>query len=124
MMNNLIISGRVIVGKHKGSELGFPTLNIAIPNSVNLEDYGVYLVSIDINEMHYIGMANLGTRPTFNDETPLLEVHVFDYNENILGVFVEVTLLKKIREIMKFETEDELKRQLKIDYNECLKTRI
>ena len=85
------VKGTVIHGKQRGRLIGFPTLNIDYGMKY-LPKRGVYGTIVEINHQYYIGMANIGMNPTFNDINRLsLEVNVFDFDEDVYGKEVEVT---------------------------------
>lgn len=109
------ISGKVVHGKALGRSLGTPTANIALHRQIS-PLRGVYVVNWDDAEgKHYSGVANIGTRPTMNGEGELLEVHLFDCNENLYGRYAKVTFLKKIRNEEKFESVEVLKQWIAKD---------
>ena len=117
------IAGRVSYGKQLGRSIGFPTLNIAL-GRYRAPVSGVYAVRIKRdgrgeNEVLQ-GVANIGTRPTVDGKNkPVLEVHIFDFNEQLYGQFVDVQFEKKIRREQKFASVDDLKRQITIDVDEA-----
>ena len=108
-----IIKGEVIKGLHIGKTIGFPTVNIEVKEE-KICDFGVYICEIEINKkkhravMHY-GPKTIGT-PDKNKI--FLEVHVFDFDENVYGETVLIKLLKKIREVRKFLSVNALKKQI------------
>ena len=111
------ISGKVIHGDKRGREIGFPTANIHMfHNRPPLK--GVFAVKL--NNMY--GVANLGVRPTIAGFSKLnLEVHLFNFSKNIYGKHAHVTFLKKIRDEIKFENIDALKKQIQIDIDNVKK---
>ena len=111
------ISGKVIHGNKLAREIGFPTANIHMfHNRPPLK--GVFAVKLGGN----FGVANLGTRPTIGGISKLhLEVHLFDFSEDVYGQHVHVTFLKKIRSEIKFNSIDELKKQIPIDIEKVKK---
>jgi len=109
------IQGKIIAGKGTGKKIGFPTINLEIENQIAKDNFGVYAVKIFFDDNEYLGMANLGFSPTFESETPLLEVHIFDFDQDIYGREIEVELIKKIRDTRKFDNVEELKEQLEKD---------
>jgi len=113
---NYYITGRVIKGESRGKSIGFPTANIAL-KSILPPLPGVYLVKvyIDAGSKTYYGVANIGGAPTFAKTTSLLEVHIFDFNEQIYGKKVKVELLKYIRAQQKFNNINELILQIQKD---------
>jgi riboflavin kinase/FMN adenylyltransferase len=105
------IAGKVIHGNKLAREIGFPTANIHMfHNRPPLK--GVFAVKLGSN----FGVANLGTRPTIGGISKLhLEVHLFNFSDDVYGQHVHVTFLKKIRDEIKFNSIDELKKQILID---------
>jgi riboflavin kinase/FMN adenylyltransferase len=94
--------GTVISGRQLGRGIGFPTANIR-PEADLLPPFGVYAVKVEIDGVWRPGVANLGVRPTVDDQTqPLLEVHVFDWTGDLYGRELEVRLLKFLRPETRF----------------------
>jgi len=106
------IKGLVIHGDKRGRTLGYPTINLEISNELVLPANGVYAVTIDIGDIQYNGIANIGTNPTFNGAQRHLEVHILDFTGDLYGTTVTVTFLQYIREQQKFSSADELKMQI------------
>ncbi len=117
------IEGEVIKGDQRGTKIGFPTANIKLGDSLNPAK-GVYAVRVRIsNEVDPIwhnGIANFGTRPTFNGDTPLLEVHLFDYTGNLYSKNIRVALIDYIRPERTFNEISDLILQIKKD---CIKAK-
>ncbi|TCP91265.1 FMN adenylyltransferase /riboflavin kinase [Cricetibacter osteomyelitidis] len=106
------ISGRVAHGNKLGRTIGFPTANILLHRQVNPVK-GVYAVKVRLNSGEILqGVANIGKRPTIHGLKQLLEVYIFDFDQNLYGQKVEVTLCYKIRDEIKFPSFDELKIQI------------
>lgn len=108
------ITGIVVKGDGRGKGLGFPTANIAPKHSIIPAD-GVYAVRLFVREKAYDGIANIGMRPTFNKKVLAIEVHVFDFNEDIYGEDISLYFIKKIREEKKFKGADALVTQIRSD---------
>jgi riboflavin kinase/FMN adenylyltransferase len=108
------ISGRVIHGWKKGRELGFRTANIALKRQV-IPVQGVFAVKVYLDNRELNGVANIGTKPTLNGTKALLEVHIFNFDENVYGRFLKVELVKKLRDEKKFETLAQLTEQIASD---------
>lgn len=106
--------GRVIHGQKNGRKFGFPTANIAVKRTV-LPIKGVFGVTAKLGERVIYGVANIGNKPTLNGVKPLLEVHLFDFNEQIYGQRLSITPVFKIRDEKKFDSLDELIAQIKLD---------
>ena len=114
------ISGKVLEGDKKAREIGFKTANLKINNFCNIKN-GVYLVSIKFGRnqnRNYFGIANFGTKPTFNNNNTLLEVHIFNFNSEIYNKRIYVSFFKFIRAEKKFETVEKLKDQIIKDINQ------
>ena len=109
-------SGIVSKGKGRGKAMGFPTANIILENKNKIiPKFGVYAVNILYNKIRYKGMLNIGMNPTFNNQEPSIEVHIFDFNKEIYGSKLSIELIDRIRNEKKFNNPDELKNQLAID---------
>ncbi len=109
-------SGGVIHGQALGRRLGFPTLNIPLPEGKLLPRYGVYLARTEVAGLKRFGILNIGTRPTVSREgKALLEVHLFDTDEELYGEQADVRLTAFLREEKHFLSVDELKKQVEED---------
>jgi riboflavin kinase/FMN adenylyltransferase len=110
------VLGTVIEGDHLGRKLGFPTANLSAHNEQFPPD-GVYAVEAIHREKKYRGVVNIGIRPTIYEKEGqrLLEIHLFDFHENIYGEDIEVFFRRFIRREQKFSDLDELKAQIARD---------
>lgn len=108
------IHGRVFHGDKRGRELGFPTANVKLKRRVSPVS-GVYVVQVHIGGDKFYGVANIGARPTVAGLRQQLEVHIFDFNQEIYGEAIEVELLEKIRQEKKFSSLAELTAQIERD---------
>ena len=108
------ISGKVAHGDKLGRTIGFPTANISIHRKLS-PILGVYSVLVKLKSQTYNGVCYVGKRPTLGGKKTLLEVFIFDFNEEIYGDYVTVIFKQKCREEKKFESFDELKKQIKKD---------
>ena len=116
------LSGPVIKGKGLGRQIGVPTANIDC-NVPRILRYGVYAVKVAFENQEFQGIANLGFRPTVNNDDnicPLLEVHLFNFDAKLYGKRLAVNFKEFIRPEIKFNSLDELKSQIKDDIN-CAK---
>lgn len=110
------LNGMVVHGDKRGKEIGYPTANIKPEDSRKIiPKDGVYAVNVRYEGDWYNGMMNIGTRPTFEDRQRTLEVHLFNFDEDIYGKEVQVRFVKRIRDEKKFSGKDELFSQLKKD---------
>ena len=111
------IMGRVVYGRQLGRQLGVPTANIRLQRyRAALE--GVFAVTVMGLDQQYEGIANIGVRPTVDGKEPLLEVHIFDFDEEIYGRLLTVTFLNKVRDERTFDGLDSLKNQIEQDISE------
>ncbi|ASP38913.1 riboflavin biosynthesis protein RibF [Bacterioplanes sanyensis] len=113
------MSGRVGYGRQLGRTLGAPTANVLIARS-KLPLNGVYAVQVrdDDTAEEYLGVANIGVKPTVTGEPePSLEVHLFGYNDNLYGHHLTVAFMHKVREEKKFPDLDALKTAIEADFN-------
>lgn len=110
------ITGTVIKGKQLGRTIGFPTANIAVNETFKqIPADGVYAVKVFINSRTIYGMLNSGVRPTVDGLTHTIEVHLFDFNEDIYGQSIVVHFVDKLRNEMKFPSLEALTNQLEKD---------
>ena len=108
--------GKVVHGNRLGRSIGFPTANIWLPKN-NLPIKGVFSVKISIDVSEFEGIANIGIRPTVGGTSPVLEVNIFDFKKEIYGKRIKVEFVKKIRDEKKFDSLDDLKKQIAKDVN-------
>ncbi len=109
------VTGFVIEGANRGKGLGYPTINMKYPVEKVEVKKGVYKVVCLIGEEEFIGIANYGARPTFNESIALLEVHLDGFVGTLYGRGVTVNFIEFLRDTQKFDSEEALKEQLKID---------
>ena len=106
---------RVLSGEKKARKIGFKTANMRLNSYCDI-CFGVYKVLIElpeeISKKKFFGIANYGVKPTFMKKTPLLEVHIFDFNKEIYGKKIKVSFLKFVRKEKKFESVEKLKDQI------------
>jgi riboflavin kinase/FMN adenylyltransferase len=114
------LNGKVIKGNGVGRTIKYPTANIEIKEKYKLiPPKGVYLVKIYLGENEFLGMMNIGNRPTINGLNETIEIHIFDFDKDIYGKNLKVCFLKKIRKEKKFDSLTSLKNQLKKDEENC-----
>ena len=116
------IDGRVVHGKKMGRQLGFATANIRIKHA-KPPLTGVFAVEVNgLPDGPHQGVANLGVRPSINElPRPLLEVHLFDFSEDIYGRHLNVRFLHKLRDEARFPNLDALKTQIALDIESAKK---
>jgi len=115
--------GRVAHGDKRGRSIGFPTANIYLHRQSS-PLYGVYSVQFHSSDVRLgkspiCGVANVGQRPTVDGKRTLLEVHLFDFDRDIYGAYVEVSFLQKIRDEQRFESLEALKSQIMRDVEQA-----
>ncbi|WP_274854203.1 riboflavin kinase [Bacillus methanolicus] len=111
---HISICGRVVHGRKKGREIGFPTANVDA-DAGQLEN-GVYGVSVSLKGDLYKGIMNIGVKPTFESNLEkTIEVHLLDFQNDIYGELMECQLLFKVRDERKFPSIEFLKNQIKED---------
>jgi riboflavin kinase / FMN adenylyltransferase len=111
--------GRVVKGEQLGRKLGFPTANLRLARRRSAMN-GIFAVRVRGTGNGAAGhgrhgVASLGTRPTVGGRVPLLEAHVFDFSGDIYGREIEVEFVARLRDELKFESVDEMVRQMHRD---------
>ena len=116
------IKGEVIKGDGIGKKLDFPTANIKIQNEDKiLPSDGVYAGYAVISDKKFIGMINIGKRPTVEGKERRVEMNIFDYNNMLYGKEMKISFIKRIRDERKFKNLDALCDQLRKDKLETIK---
>jgi riboflavin kinase / FMN adenylyltransferase len=109
-------SGTVVKGKQLGRTIGFKTANLQLQNSLKLiPGNGVYVVQVQWDDLTFQGMMNIGTRPTVDGMNRVIEVHILDFDQEIYGEELTITILKRLRNEQKFDGLEALKQQLTLD---------
>lgn len=112
------LKGIIVKGKQRGRSIGYPTANILIVNKWKLlPTDGSYAVWAEVDGQKYKSMMNIGFNPTFPNEKRTVEVHILDFNEDIYGKEMRVSVVQKLRNEKKFDSVGELKKTLEIDEN-------
>ena len=111
-----MLSGIVVSGKQLGGTIGFPTANIEVKEPYKLiPSSGVYIIKTQINTVVFSGIMNIGFNPTVLGKNQTIEAHLFDFNDDLYGKKITVTLIHFLREEQKFNSVEELVDQLNID---------
>ncbi|MGD8483678.1 MAG: bifunctional riboflavin kinase/FAD synthetase [Thioalkalispiraceae bacterium] len=109
------MSGRVAHGEKLGRELGYPTANIHIHRKKSPLQ-GIFVVEVfGLDKEPLAGVASIGTRPTVDGSKVILEVFLFDFNQDIYGKHLQVSFLHKLRDEERFESLDALKEKIEED---------
>ena len=114
---DFFVTGKVTEGKKLGRTIGFPTANIVLGSADKIiPKQGVYAVVATIKNGTFNGMLNLGINPTVSSNNQLkMEVHLFDFNEEIYNETIKIEFKERIRDEKKFADLSQLKEQLKLD---------
>ena len=119
--HEFFIFGEVITGNRLGNTIGFPTINLGrFARHKLIPAMGVYASKIDIDGVLYMGMTNIGVRPTLDASDLTIETHIFDFDQDIYGKKVVVTFTGRIRDERKFAGLLELTAQLALDKTRAL----
>lgn len=113
---NFMLNGTVVNGKKLGGTIGYPTANIEIEETYKLiPKTGVYVVQSTISNKNIYGMMNIGNRPTVDGNHQTIEVHFFDFHQDLYHQKLNIELIYFLRDEEKFDTIDSLVHQLKKD---------
>lgn len=117
------LHGVVVEGNRIGRTLGFPTANMQLYEPLKLvPGRGVYLVGVETLGRRYMGMCNIGCRPTVKENgATTIETHIFDFDEDIYGLDIKVDFHSKIRDEVRFPDMSALRARLALDKEQCLK---
>jgi riboflavin kinase/FMN adenylyltransferase len=114
------LTGTVVRGEGQGRKLGFPTANIDVPNPEKLIPHeGIYAVRAALRDRFVDGVLHLGPRPTFAGLPPSIEVHLFDFDEDIYGRRLRIDFIERIRDIAHFQSVDKLVEAIAADAAEA-----
>jgi riboflavin kinase/FMN adenylyltransferase len=108
------ITGKIIHGLKNGRSIGFPTINIPIKRKIS-PVYGIFAVTIDLDGATYQGVCSVGNRPIIGDKKTLLEVFLFDFNQQVYGLEAKIIFKHKIRDERNFNDFKALKQQIELD---------
>jgi len=113
------ICGRVSPGQQRGRTIGFHTANVRL-HRVVAPLQGVFAVRVyGLGAGALNGVANVGTRPTVDGSYCVLEIHLFDFDSDIYGRYLDVEFCRKLREEKKFESFEALKQQIEFDVEQA-----
>ncbi|MGT2771252.1 bifunctional riboflavin kinase/FAD synthetase [Streptococcus marimammalium] len=107
--------GIVSRGDARGRTISYPTANLALIDKTFVPADGVYVTDVIVQEKKYRSMTSIGKNITFDGKKSTIEIHIFNFNEEIYGETIEVIWLEKIREMIRFSDVKALVGQLKID---------
>ena len=111
-----MLEGQVVNGFHIGQTMGFPTANLQVAPEKLIPADGVYAVMVELDGEQHQGMLNIGTRPTLaNSDERSIEVHIFDFHDNIYDKELRLSLVKCTRGEVRFASKEQLILQLQQD---------
>jgi riboflavin kinase/FMN adenylyltransferase len=112
-----------MIGEQVGRKLGFPTANLKIEEEKKLIPAdGVYAIKVSVEEgdHYFLGMLNIGVRPTFDGKKRTIEAHIFDFDKEIYGKKIRIFFHEMIRHERRFKNFEDLRAQLKKDKEKVL----
>lgn len=114
------LRGVVVAGNRLGRTIGFPTANMRLYEPLKLvPGRGVYVVEAEVLGTKYRGMTNIGLRPTVGGSFTTIETHILDFDEDIYGLPLRITFLRRLRDEVHFPSLEALKDQLEKDRECC-----
>ena len=108
------LEGQVVTGAQRGRTLGFPTANLAEIATLAPAN-GVYAATTTLDGQRWAAAVNIGPNPTFGESSRKIEVHLLDFSGDLYGRRIEVDFVKRIRDVRKFSSANELLAQLQDD---------
>ena len=110
------ISGKVETGDKIGRTIGIPTANLSVSKDLIIPGDGIYAVKVNVNNQMYKGALSIGNRPVIKtDDSRKIEVYIIDFNKNIYGELIEISIISKIRNQENYDSLDELRFQIDKD---------
>ena len=103
-----ILTGEIVKGTGTGKKLGYPTINLNLPPGKLLPKQGVYAARVNFDDTTVPGMAYIGARLTFGDETIAVEINLFGFDQVVVGKKAKITLEQYIRAPQKFDSAERL----------------
>jgi riboflavin kinase/FMN adenylyltransferase len=114
------VAGTVVTGFGRGIKLGFPTANIN-PEKELLPPAGIYAAFVSVEGKRYMAALNIGAKPTFADYTFTFEAHLLDFEGDLRGKRLNTEFVEKLRDIIKFDSPEMLKKQIAEDIKKVRK---
>ena len=110
------IKSDVVHGKKLGRTIGVPTINMVLPENKLLPPNGVYVTEVNVDGISYVGVTNVGCKPTVSDSNMIgVETYILDFEQMVYGDSIVVSFVEFIRPERKFSSVEELKKQLQED---------
>ena len=103
-------------GDKLGRTIGIPTANLAVSKDLIIPGDGIYAVKVHVNNQIYKGALSIGNRPVIKaDDSRKIEVYIIDFNKNIYGELIEISIISKIRNQENYDSLEELRFQIDKD---------
>lgn len=119
---NYFIKSEILHGRKLGRKIGIPTINMILPADKLLPPNGVYVSEVLVDGKKYVGVTNVGCKPTVSDENIVgVETYIYDFNQDVYGEKIVVSFVDYIRPEKKFDSVEELKAQMETDIEKALK---
>lgn len=118
-MSKTFYSSQVYKGQQLGRTIGFPTVNLDPSFWPDAQKPGVYSSTVKVGKLEYKGALYFGPRLVLNETKNVLEIFIIDFDREIYGETIQFSIGKFVRGPMKFESVEELKKQLKDDVETC-----
>lgn len=115
LASEYFVRGEVLHAKHNGTQMGFPTANIAVPDDRLPLGDGIYATIAQIDGKSFYSMTNVGAKPTFGDLAPSIETYIFDFDADLYGKELRLYFVERVRDIIKFDSPTLLSKQLEQD---------
>ena len=116
-----LLTGKIEKGKGIGRTINFPTANLVIEETYKLiPKQGVYVIQSKWEDKLVKGIMNIGFNPTVNGEKQSIEVHFFDFDEILYDKKIQIQVIHRLRDEIKFESLEKLKIQIQLDKEEAL----
>ena len=114
----MLFHSKQIKGHGRGHQVGFPTINLVVPDDIILDD-GIYAVWVVINNKTYKGALHFGAIPTFNQSAKTMEVHLLDVTDDnvpdTVDIDIKIDVVSRLREVWKFQSVEDLASQIDLD---------
>ncbi|MEA2662970.1 MAG: riboflavin kinase / adenylyltransferase [Chloroflexota bacterium] len=108
-------TGTIVKGEQRGRALGFPTINVAPPSDKLLPHDGIYATWVVLGGRRYRAASSLGVRPTFGAGPRKLEAYILDFDEEVYGQEATIAFVERLRDEVRFDSAEELSRQIAKD---------
>lgn len=102
------VDGRIVPGDGRGRQIGIPTANLELEATIAVPARGVYVVSVTIDGVEHLAVANVGIRPTFDGSVELVEVHILDFDRDLYGSTLRVRFIARLRDERRFDSVADL----------------